>query len=91
MVEYRNHMFHIDCTFEDSRIIAISQDGQSYQTVLSDNLTGRSHEVVLTAKQLGMMFMFNMSNDGEPEGFAEYYKELEPLLVGCPTECRPIP
>lgn len=84
-------MFHIDATFEDTRIIARSDDGNTYQVLLSDADTGEIHEMTLTQEQLAMVMAFNLSNDGTPQGYEEYYKVLEPLLVNCPPECRPIP
>jgi len=84
-------MFHVDCTFEDTRIIASSNDGKIYETTISDKLDGDFRSITLTAKQLGMIFAFNMDNDGEPEGFEQMYKELEPLFTDWPYNLRPIP
>ena len=84
-------MFHIDATFEDMRMIARSDDGNTYQVLLSDADTTETHELTLTHEQLAMVMAFNLHNDGEPQGHEDSYKVLEPLLVNCPPECRPIP
>lgn len=84
-------MFHINSTFENLRIIATSDKGGDYQVNLIDNCTGKQYRLNMTAEQLQMVLAFNLSDNGEPDGFADYYKTLEPLLAQCPPECRPIP
>jgi hypothetical protein len=84
-------MFHIDATFEDTRMIARSEDGHTYQVMLSDSDTLNTHGLELTQEQLAMVMAFNLHNDGEPQGYEKFYEVLEPLLVDCPPECRPIP
>lgn len=85
-------MFHVDMTFEDTRIIADLREGVNlYTTLVHDNLTNESKVIDLTPQQLAMVFAFNMDNNGEPEGFEQMYVELEPLFVGWPVHLRPIP
>jgi hypothetical protein len=84
-------MFHVDLTFEDTRIIANSDTGSDYIVTISDNHSGVAKVIHLTSKQLGMIFAFNMDYNGEPEGIEQFYAELEPLFVGWPVELRPIP
>lgn len=84
-------MFNVDMTFEDTRIMATSEDGREYNVVVHDNFTGESKSVKLSSKQLGMVFAFNMDANGEPEGFEKMYEELEPIFAGFPNHLRPIP
>lgn len=84
-------MFHVDLTFEDTRIIANSDNGSNYIVTISDNESGASKVIHLTSKQLAMIFAIYMDADGEPEGFEEMYKHLQPLFDGWPIEVRPIP
>lgn len=84
-------MFHVDLTFEDCRILATSTDGKSYEATFTDSLSGDFRNLTITAKQLGMIFAFNMDNDGQPEGFEKFYEELEPIFAGWPNTVRPIP
>lgn len=84
-------MFHVDLTFEDTRIIANSDDGSSYIVTISDNRTGESKVIHLSSKELGMIFAFQMDANGMPEGFEDMYEHLEPLFDGWPNYLRPIP
>jgi hypothetical protein len=84
-------MFHIDATFEDTRIIATSLEGHDYTVLIADNLSGQTGELKLTSKQLSMIFAINLDIDGTPAGYEEFYKQLEPLFEGTPKELRPIP
>jgi len=84
-------MFHIDAQFEDSRIIASSRDGASYDVEISDNLTGNLRKVKLTPLQLSYIMAINFDNDGEPEGVVDMYAELEPIFKDWPNHLRPIP
>lgn len=84
-------MFLIDTTFEDIRIQARSEDGASYDTIIMDNQTGVFRSVQLTPEQLSMVIQFNLDSNGEPTGFEEFYKELEPIFAGWPNNLRPIP
>lgn len=84
-------MFHIDTTFEDTRIIATSFEGHDYNVLIADNLSGQTRELKLTAEQLSMILAINLDSNGTPAGYEEYYKQLEPLFVGTPKELRPIP
>lgn len=84
-------MFHIDAQFEDTRIVAHSEDGALYETVISDNLTGKSRTVQLSAEQLSYVMQFNLHPDGEPEGMDAMYEVLNPIFEGWPLELRPIP
>lgn len=83
-------MFHIDAQFEDSRIIAHSLDGANYDVLISDNFTGDQREVMLTPLQLSYIMAINLDNDGEPEGVADMYVELEPIFKDWPNHLRPI-
>lgn len=84
-------MFHIDATFEDTRIIATSLEGPEYNVLVSDNLSGQTRELKLTAEQLSMILAINLDEDGTPPGYEEFYRQLEPLFKGIPKELRPIP
>jgi hypothetical protein len=84
-------MFHVDCTFEDMRIIGDSEEGDIYTIEISDNHTGKHKVISITSKQLSYILAFNLDNGGEPEGFEKMYEELEPLFVGWPIELRPMP
>lgn len=84
-------MFHIDTTFEDQRIIAMSHDGHSYDVTITDSLSGDFRNVLLTALQLSYIMAFNLHSDGEPEGYEKMYEELTPIFVGWPQTVRPIP
>lgn len=84
-------MFHIDATFEDTRLIATSKDGHGYDAILTDNLTGAQFTLPLKTAHLAMVLAINLHPDGEPDGFEAMYAELEPLLLDCPLVCRPIP
>lgn len=84
-------MFLIDCTIEDTRIIAKSANGHDYDVEISDNLTGKSREVNLTAEQLSYVMQFNLHPDGEPENMDQMYEVLNPIFEGWPIELRPIP
>lgn len=84
-------MFHIDTTFEDTRIIATSLEGHDYDVLIADNLSGQAGEFKLTATQLSMVLAINLDKDGTPAGYEEFYKQLEPLFSGAPSELRPIP
>jgi hypothetical protein len=84
-------MFLLDTTFEDTRILARSQDGHLYDTTVMDSQTGAFRNVQLTAEQLSMVLQFNLDNNGAPAGCDEFYKELEPIFAGWPQNLRPIP
>jgi hypothetical protein len=85
-------MFNLDLTFEDLRILARSNTGiGDYDCTVSDAYSGETRLIQLTPKQLQMIIAFNLDRDGEPEGFEQYYAELEPIFEGWPTNLRPIP
>lgn len=84
-------MFHIDCTFEDSRIVANSQDGTVYSVTMTDALTGKQGNIELTPKQLSDVLAINFDSNGTPQGFEAMYRELELLMAQLPPECRLIP
>ena len=85
-------MFHIDCTFEDCRIIATSKDGITYDGTVYDNASGESRSLPTVASDVVQRILaFNLHPDGEPEGFKESYKILEPLFADWPNNLRPIP
>lgn len=88
--------FKIRAEFEDLVIDATGFNmpvGSSwtYTCIISDNVTGDCRSVTLTDRQLAMVLEFNLDNNGEPPGFEEYYKELEPIFKGWPQHLRPIP
>jgi len=79
-------------TFNDCRIIASSIDGVMYHATFIDNLSGQTKTIPnLVSAHLGMIVAINLDMDGEPEGYKQFYQELEPLFVDWPNELRPIP
>ena len=84
-------MFHIDATFEDCNINASSPNGFNYDCNVRDKYTGESRQVSLSAAELSMVLQFCLHPDGEPDGFQEFYKVLEPKFEGWPVSLRPIP
>ena len=58
-------MFHIDATFEDMRLIATSEDGNDYNVILSDALTGKQTMLVVTPAELSYILAVNLNPEGE--------------------------
>lgn len=87
-------MFRIIAVFEDIGIDANGhpKDGHvEYDCTIKDMITGACKKVQLTDRQLSMVLQFNLDNNGEPPGFEEFYKELEPIFAGWLSYLRPIP
>jgi len=87
-------VFHIDVTTEDNRLIARESEDfdhgmPKFDVQLIDNMTGSRHvlkniEVCDVERLVGCMICCHEPKPGD-------YARLEPLLVDCPTACRPIP
>lgn len=88
-------MFHIKARFEDTQIVASSERGYEYITEIQDvsglPATITRKQIVLPAEQLSMILQFCLHPDGEPVGYEEYYKILEPIFKDWPHNLRPIP
>ena len=84
-------MFHIDTTFEDTRIIAKADNGFAYDCEIFDGLTGDKKQIQLSADQLSMVLTICLHPDSEPNGYEDMYKVLEPLFKDWPNNLRPIP
>jgi len=88
----KTSMFHIDATFELTRIVAESGDGKQWTMVINENLKGsRSGIIPVTHEQLAAVLAINLHPDGEPslpDGMGEV---LETLFAGLTPELRPIP
>jgi hypothetical protein len=90
-------MFHIDCTFEDTRIVAKPNIGSNsptidYWTMQVTNLhSGLQREVTLTATQLGYILAINLDLNGMPEGVDKMYESLEPLFKDWDDSLFPLP
>jgi len=69
-------MFHLDMTFEDTRIIANSKDGESYEVQLSDLFTGNEVTMELDSVRLAKVVAMNLNT----EAFAAFEDGLQPLL-----------
>jgi len=82
-------MFHVDCTFEDLRIIADSADGKVYDVEFHELFIGEHKTITITSPQLMYIINFNMNNS-KPEGFEKIYESLKPLFVDWPNTIRPI-
>jgi hypothetical protein len=69
-------MFHLDMTFEDTRIIANSKDGESYEVHLCDLFTGSKVTMELDAVRLAKVVAMNLN----AEAFEAFGEDLQPLL-----------
>lgn len=90
LVRKNKNMFHIDVTIEDCRLLIDSENGSEYKVRSVDNHSGKEHTFTMTQKQVTATLAIIIDIDGAPEGVDKMYKSLEPLMVNCPKECRPI-
>jgi hypothetical protein len=84
-------MFHIDATFEDTRIIADSEDGHNYLVRIHDNCTGVSQDINLSSEDLAAIISCNLHPDGEPDLSFDRLQKLQEVFADWPLELRPIP
>ncbi len=88
-------MFYIKARFEDTQIEAWSDHGSTYKVEIMDvsglPATVKRKQVELNHDQLSMILQFCLHPDGEPAGYEEYYKVLEPVFKDWPRNLRPIP
>jgi hypothetical protein len=85
-------MFLITAIFEDLQFSARSNSGiGKYHCIISDAYTGETKTIELEPKHIQMILAFNLDKNGEPEGFKQYYAELEPIFKDWPNNLRPIP
>ena len=80
-------MFHLDMTFEDTRIIANSKDGESYEVQISDLFTGSEVTMELDAVRLAKVVALNLN----AEAFEAFAEGLQPLLEKLPDGLVLIP
>ena len=85
-------MFHIDATFEDMRLIATSEDGNDYNVILSDALTGKQTTLVVTPAELSYILAVNLNPEGEIFLNVEHAGDsIRGKVAKLPIELRPIP
>ena len=75
---------------------AIEGSAERYAFTVVDKFLGPTDENScrtgeLTYKQVLAVIAFNLYPDGEPPGFEEFYKELEPIFKDWHINLRPIP
>ncbi len=96
-------MIHFDMTLCDNRVIATEVVALTdpadvgWQVMLVDVVKGTTHNLRLTPKEWRALYTLIMFNDEPDDGFglSEWVEEcqeiIEPRLIDCPSECRPIP